>query len=71
MSLNGRRRLRYTFAGTGKYEGIVKTTESEPVGEFPTTKPGTFEGCTPVSGTYKMKSEASGTSTPPATTPSK
>jgi hypothetical protein len=59
------------LAGTGKYEGIVRTGVSNFPWTFPTAKPGTFQGCNQSTGTYKMKLEATGTSTPPATTPSK
>jgi hypothetical protein len=59
------------LAGTGKYEGIVRTGVSNFLGTFPTAKPGTFQGCNNSTGSYKMKLEATGTTTPPATTPSK
>jgi hypothetical protein len=60
-----------TLVGTGKYEGIVKTTAIESLGSFPTSKPGTVEFCNRITGTYKLRSEASGSTTPPAATPSK
>jgi hypothetical protein len=44
-----------SLAGTGKYEGIVRTGVSEPLGAFPAAKPGTFQGCNHATGTYKMK----------------
>jgi hypothetical protein len=59
-----------TLAGTGKYEGIVRTDVIDSFGVFPTAKPGTFQSCNHGAGTYKMKSEASGTTTPSSTTPS-
>jgi hypothetical protein len=57
--------------GTGKYEGITRTGGIEPVGTFPSVKPGTIQGCDHNLGTYAMRPEASGTSTPPAATQSK
>ena len=44
-----------TLAGTGKYEGMVRTGTAESVGQFPTIKPGTFQGCNRGTGTYKLK----------------
>jgi hypothetical protein len=43
------------IAGTGKYEGMVRTGISESVGPFPSVKPGTFTGCARQTGTYKLK----------------
>ncbi|HEV2548405.1 MAG TPA: hypothetical protein VGU20_13780 [Stellaceae bacterium] len=43
------------LAGTGKYEGIVRTGVAESLGAFPAAKPGTFEGCNHGTGAYKMK----------------
>ncbi len=43
------------LAGTGKYEGMVRTGTVELVGQFPTIKPGTFQGCNRGTGTYKLK----------------
>lgn len=43
------------LAGTGKYEGMVRSGTSESYGVFPTIKSGTFTGCARQSGTYKMK----------------
>jgi hypothetical protein len=59
------------IAGTGKYEGTVRTGTGERLGGFPVVTPGTIQGCTHSAGTYKMKLEATGTTAPPATTPSK
>jgi len=50
--------------GTGKYEGIVAAGTSDSLGAFPEVKPGTFQGCNHSTGTYKMKSEATGSSMP-------
>jgi hypothetical protein len=60
-----------TVAGTGKYEGIVRTGVIEALGPFPVAKPGTSQTCNNGSGTYKMRSEATGSTTPPTTAPSK
>jgi hypothetical protein len=57
--------------GTGKYEGITRKGGIEDVGTFPSVKPGTVQGCDRGTGTYTLKAEASGTTTPPAATPSK
>jgi len=46
-----------TFAGTGKFEGMVRTSTSEPLGAFPPVKPGAFQGCHRQTGTYKLKSQ--------------
>jgi hypothetical protein len=43
------------LAGTGKYEGLVRTGGAESFGAFPTIKPGTFQGCNRGTGTYKLK----------------
>jgi hypothetical protein len=43
------------IAGTGKYEGMVRTGISEPLGAFPPPAPGKFTGCARQTGTYKMK----------------
>lgn len=44
-----------TVAGTGKYEGMVRSGTEESVGAFPPVKPGTFTGCNRNAGTYKLK----------------
>lgn len=46
---------RKSVAGTGKYDGMVTTTVVEPLGPFPTIKPGTFQNCNHQTGTYKLK----------------
>jgi len=51
--------------GTGKYEGITRKGGTEPVGTFPTVKPGTVQGCDHNVGTYTLGPEASGTTTAP------
>src|SRR5262245_11969173 len=43
------------LAGTGKYEGMVRTGTVESVRQFPPVKPGTFQGCNRGTGTYKLK----------------
>ena len=44
-----------TIAGTGKYQGMVRTGISESSGAFPPIKPGAFTGCHRQTGTYKLK----------------
>jgi hypothetical protein len=46
---------RQFIAGTGKYEGMTETSSVQPLGPFPTIKPGTFQNCNRQTGTYKMK----------------
>lgn len=46
---------RSLVAGTGKYEGMIETASVQPLGPFPTIKPGTFQNCNRQTGTYKMK----------------
>ena len=46
---------RETIAGTGKYEGLVSSGTTVPLGASPPAKPGTFQGCNRQTGTYKMK----------------
>jgi hypothetical protein len=69
--VEGPRNTLEAVAGTGKYEGIVRTGVNDSLGAFPAVKPGTLQGCGHGTGTYKMKPEATGSTTPPATTPSK
>jgi hypothetical protein len=53
--------------GTGKYEGITRKGQTEPVGTFPQVKPGGVQGCNHTTGTYALaKPTASGSSTPPS-----
>ena len=51
----GTKGVRTAIAGTGKFEGMVSTGITIPVGAFPTAKPGTFQNCNRQTGTYKMK----------------
>jgi hypothetical protein len=53
--IDGPKATSETLAGTGKYEGIVRTGMTEPIGPFPAVKPGTFQSCNHGTGTYKMK----------------
>lgn len=47
---------RQFIAGTGKYEGMIETNAAvEPLGPFPTIKPGTFQNCNRQTGSYKLK----------------
>jgi len=43
------------LAGTGKYEGMVFSANTENSGPFPPVKPGTFQNCNRATGTYKLK----------------
>src|ERR1700674_3471732 len=52
---DGTRSEATTPAGTGKYEGIVRTGTSVDIGQFPAIKPGTFQRCFRQTGTYKLK----------------
>jgi hypothetical protein len=54
-SVEGPKTVQETLAGTGKYEGMVRTATAESLGQFPTIKPGTFQGCNRATGTYKLK----------------
>lgn len=47
--------VREHVTGTGKYEGMVITSEIQQFPRFPVVKPGTFQGCNQQSGTYKLK----------------
>ena len=51
----GPRGKQEVIAGTGKYEGMVRTGSSESVGPFPSVKPGAITGCARQTGTYKLK----------------
>ena len=44
-SVEGPKTVQETLAGTGKYEGMVRTGTAESLGQFPTIKQGTFQGC--------------------------
>ena len=46
---------RQDIAGTGKYDGMVVHADVQPMGRFPTIKPGMFQGCNHAAGTYKLK----------------
>jgi hypothetical protein len=47
---------REAIAGTGKYEGMVASSNKfEPYGPFPTIKAGTSQTCNRQTGTYKLK----------------
>jgi len=52
---DGPKSTRTAITGTGKYEGMVSSGTTAPVGVFPTIKPGTFQNCNRQTGTYKMK----------------
>jgi len=53
--IEGSNAHRTVVAGTGKYEGIVVSGTTEPLGPFPAVKPGTYQNCVRQIGTYKMK----------------
>jgi hypothetical protein len=55
FTTEGTRGARTAVVGTGKYEGMVSTGTTAPVGVFPVIKPGTFQNCNRQTGTYKMK----------------
>jgi hypothetical protein len=46
---------RTAIAGTGKFDGMVSSGTTQPLGPFPTIKPGTFQNCNRQTGTYKLK----------------
>jgi len=46
---------REQVAGTGKYEGMVSSGTTTPLGPFPVMKAGTFGNCVRQTGTYKLK----------------
>jgi hypothetical protein len=43
------------LAGTGKYDGMVFSANTENSGPFPPVKPGTFQNCNRAIGNYKLK----------------
>lgn len=47
--------VRSEIAGTGKYDGIVVSSDFVRAPAFPTVKPGTVQQCNRQTGTYKMK----------------
>jgi hypothetical protein len=47
--------VRTHLAGTGKYEGMVSSGTTTPLGPFPVVKAGAFQNCNRQTGTYKMK----------------
>ena len=56
FSFDGDKTVREQVAGTGKYDGMVFTSATvQPIGPFPTIKPGTFQACNRQTGTYKLK----------------
>jgi hypothetical protein len=54
-STEGPKQKQEGIAGTGKYEGMVRTGTSEMLGVFPPVKPGVLTGCARQTGTYKLK----------------
>lgn len=55
FGMRGGKLVREQVTGTGKYEGMIRTTEVHAMGPFPSVKPGTFQGCNRQTGTYKLK----------------
>lgn len=55
FALEGQRAARTTITGTGKYDGMVSSGTTMPLGPFPVIKPGTFQNCNRQTGTYKLK----------------
>lgn len=55
FAVEGMKATRTQVSGTGKYEGMVSSGTTEPLGPFPAIKPGTFQNCNRQTGTYKMK----------------
>jgi hypothetical protein len=47
--------IREHVTGTGKYVGLVTSGSVNPLGPFPTLKPGTVQNCNHQTGTYKLK----------------
>ncbi len=52
---DGKKYETVTLAGTGKYEGIVRTGNMVNLGSIPPAKEGTVQGCFRQTGTYKLK----------------
>lgn len=52
---DGTTNTRTSVAGTGKYDGMVSSGTTMPLGPFPFIKPGTFQNCNQQTGTYKLK----------------
>lgn len=55
LTLEGGKGKSEAIAGTGKYEGLVRTGIVESVGAFPPIKLPAFTGCSRQTGTYTMK----------------
>lgn len=54
-AIEGQKAVRTFISGTGKFDGMVSSGTTAPVGPFPSIKPGTFQNCNRQTGTYKMK----------------
>lgn len=55
FAVDGQKSVRTAIIGTGKYDGMVSSGITAPLGPFPVIKPGTFQNCNRQTGTYKMK----------------
>jgi len=55
LTTDGQKATRTVIAGTGKYDGMVSSGTATRLGPFPTIKPGTFQDCNRMTGTYKLK----------------
>jgi len=54
-AIEGQKAVRTFISGTGKFDGMVSSGTTAPLGPFPVIKPGTFQNCNRQTGTYKMK----------------
>ena len=55
FAIDGQKAVRTFISGTGKFEGMVSSGTTTPLGPFPVIKPGTFQNCNRQTGTYKLK----------------
>jgi len=55
FAIDGQKSVRTFISGTGKFDGMVSSGATTPLGPFPSIKPGTFQNCNRQTGTYKMK----------------
>ena len=55
FATEGQKAVRTFISGTGKFDGMVSSGTTTPLGPFPSIKPGTFQNCNRQTGTYKLK----------------
>lgn len=55
FAIEGQKAVRTFISGTGKFDGMVSSGTTTPLGPFPVIKPGTFQNCNRQTGTYKLK----------------